>query len=150
MIEIGFFILLLSLGYFVGSNNEKKHLSYLIEKEKELESIKLIPAKKDIPFNVEIESSHLAMGSSVISIDYFKKVLAGLYNIFGGRISSYESLLDRARRDAIIRMKKDAKSCDFIANVRIETSSIGGNAAAKGGLGAIEVLAYGTAVKLLK
>jgi len=150
MIELGFFIVLISLGYFVGRHNENKHIAYLDGLEKELSNIKLIPVKKNIPYSTQVVSSKLVMGSTVISIDYFKKVLAGFYNILGGRISSYESLLDRARRDAIIRMKLESKDHDFIANVRIETSSIGGNSGTKGSVGAIEVLAYGTAVKLEK
>ena len=44
----------------------------------------------------------------MVSVDYFKRFLAGLRMIFGGRVSSYESLLDRARREALLRMRLQA------------------------------------------
>ena len=64
--------------------------------------------------------------------------------MFGGNISSYESIVDRARREAIIRMKEDAGNASEIINIRIATSSVSQNA--KKDVGAIEVLAYGTAI----
>ena len=73
---------------------------------------------------------------------------AGLRNFFGGRVSAYETLVDRARREATLRMKQqaDAWGADTICNVRIETSSI--SKGAKGRVGAVEVYAYGTALRL--
>ncbi|NNK94067.1 MAG: heavy metal-binding domain-containing protein, partial [Desulfobacterales bacterium] len=77
-------------------------------------------------------------------IDYFKKIMATLSNIFGGQLTSYESLLDRARREAVLRLKESCPQADQIINLRIETSSItkGDNKQ----IGCVEVLAYGTAV----
>mgnify|MGYP006288548367 CR=1 FL=1 len=64
----------------------------------------------------------------------------------GGRISVYETLLDRARREAVLRMKEQAlrRGYRMIVNVRIESTSIGG---VRGGIPAMEVFAYGTALK---
>jgi uncharacterized protein YbjQ (UPF0145 family) len=45
-------------------------------------------------------------GSVVVSVDYFKRFLAGLRTLVGGRVTSYETLLDRARREAILRCKE--------------------------------------------
>jgi len=58
----------------------------------------------------------------------------------------YDSLLSRARREAIIRMMReaDALGADAIYNVRVEFSAIGAQPQAIGGA---ELLAYGTAVK---
>jgi uncharacterized protein YbjQ (UPF0145 family) len=81
----------------------------------------------------------------VISVDYFKRFLASLRNIFGGRISSYETLVDRARREAILRMKASCPGATQIINVRLETSSLSKNTR-KGSIGSIEVFAYGTAI----
>ena len=95
----------------------------------------------------QVESAYLVQGSAVISIDYFKRLLAGLRNLVGGRISAYESLLDRARREALLRMKESAPDASMIINVRLENAAIG-MSAQQGNLGSVEVLAYGTAVKL--
>jgi uncharacterized protein YbjQ (UPF0145 family) len=88
----------------------------------------------------------LVTGSVVISVDYFKRFLASLRTLIGGRVTSYESLLDRARREAILRMKEEASKlgADKVFNIKLETSSI--SKSAKGKVGSIEVLAYGTAL----
>jgi uncharacterized protein YbjQ (UPF0145 family) len=84
----------------------------------------------------------------VVSIDYFKRLLAILRNIFGGRVSAYESLVDRARREAILRMKESANKsgADIVVNMRLETATIGYNANQKRHVGSIEAIDYGTAI----
>ena len=88
----------------------------------------------------------MVYGSAVISIDYFKRILAALRNIFGGTITAYETLLDRARREAVLRMKEMAGDATMIVNVRIETATIG-RKAHKRSVGCLEAIAYGTAIK---
>ena len=89
--------------------------------------------------------SDAALKSSDI-LDYFKRFLAMLRTLFGGRVRSYENLLDRARREAILRMKEEARSlnAERIFNIKLETASISKNAA--GNIGSVEVFAYGTAI----
>ena len=72
--------------------------------------------------------------------------LANLRKIFGGRLGAYETLLERARREAILRLKEQSAGAHLIVNLRLETCTI---ARTKGrqGIGAVEVLAYGTAVR---
>ena len=72
--------------------------------------------------------------------------------LFGGRVTQYESLLDRARREAILRMKEQAelKNAFVVLNARVETSSISKNSKRRNSVGAVEVLAYGTAISLGK
>ena len=141
---ISFFVFLL-LGYFVGSWRERKHYKSIKKREKETLHIPVVSFKQ-LPEDRDVKALKLATGSVVISIDYFKRFLAGLINIFGGQVRPYESLVDRAKREAILRMKSKMEDVDMIVNFRIETSTIGG-AANRGSVGSIEVLAYGTAVK---
>ncbi|MCH6588380.1 MAG: YbjQ family protein, partial [Proteobacteria bacterium] len=88
----------------------------------------------------------LVVAAVVISVDYFKRFVAGLRMIFGGRVHTYESLLDRGRREALLRMQERAKElgANMIFNVRLETSSI--SKGARRSVGSVEVLAYGTAI----
>jgi uncharacterized protein YbjQ (UPF0145 family) len=88
----------------------------------------------------------LVYGSTVVSVDYFKRFLAALRNLFGGRVTAYETLLDRARREALLRMKAqaDALGAAMVFNVKYETMSISKGAART--IGSVEVLAYGTAL----
>jgi len=142
MYDILFFLFLIMIGYIFGTIIEKRHFKSLAEREEAILSLPAIALKK--PLNAEnITATKLVDGSVVISIDFFKKFVAGLINFFGGNITVYETLIDRARREAILRMKESAKDASEIINIKIETSSITKNTK---GVGAIEVLAYGTAI----
>ena len=95
-------------------------------------------------------NSELVAGNAVISIDFFKKFVAALKMLFGGRVTQYESLLDRARREALLRMREQAqqKNAFLVLNTRVETASISKNSKRRNSVGAVEVLAYGTAISL--
>ena len=88
----------------------------------------------------------MVSGSVVVSVDYFKRFLAALRNLFGGRVISYESLLDRGRRESLLRMKQQAEElgAGMVFNVKYETASI--SKGRRDTIGSIEVLAYGTAL----
>lgn len=144
MYDLIFFLTLLVLGYVFGQMAEKRHFRSIIKREQELRAV-LCFTERNLPEMGDVGSS-LVCGNVVISIDFFKKFVAGLRNLIGGRVSSYESLLERARREAILRMKAEAKAlgAHSVWNVRLETSSITKDASQ--GVGAVEVLAYGTAI----
>ncbi len=144
MSNLVLFLLLLVLGYSFGRYAEQRHYRSIIRREKEYSDVVLTTVRRPAP-GVELTGSELVAGSVVISVDYFKRFLAGLRNLIGGRMTSYETLLDRGRREAILRMKQQAKArgANMVFNVKMETASIskdGGSA-----LGSVEILAYGTA-----
>lgn len=133
------------IGFVFGRRVEKKHYASIALREKAL--LQLPTTTSKYPLGVAMSSihrSHLATGSVVISVDYFKQILAGLRTLIGGPVQSYETLLDRARREAVLRLKESCPDADQIINLRLETSSI--SKGAKGNVGSVEVLAYGTAI----
>lgn len=138
------FITLLALGYGFGRAAEKRHFKLIRQREKLLQSIPVIASKIPDP-TLHPRQVQLVVGSVVISVDYFKRFIAGLRNLIGGRVTSYETLLDRARREAILRMKEEAQAlgANLIFNVKFETASI--TKGRKNQIGSVEVLAYGTA-----
>ena len=145
MIDLIIFLSVLALGYAAGSWAEKRHYRSIADREKATVNLPAVTLKSvDIPGH-KIRSAQLVYGSAVISVDYFKRMLAGLRNIFGGKVKSYESLLDRARREALLRMKEMAGDSTVIVNVRIETSAIGKQSKRKN-IGCLEAMAYGTAL----
>ena len=144
MDSLTIFLVLLALGFVFGKLAESRHYRSIQSREQELVTIPTISNKEPMGPPTPIHHSELVHGHVVISVDYFKQILAGLRNLFGGTIQSYETLLDRARREAVLRMKERCPKADQILNLRIETSSI-----SKGGgerIGSVEVLAYGTAI----
>jgi len=141
-IAIGGFLLLIGLVF--GSHAEKKHLKSILERELRLNTLPAI-ATRYPPSGERVPKYHqeLVTGNVVVASDYFKTFYSGLINIFGGRVTPFESLIDRARREAMLRMKHEASllNADLIINVKYQTSSISQKGAA-----AIEVLVYGTAL----
>lgn len=135
---------LLALGYFFGRFFEKRHYKSIIKREAQYRHIPVI-ASRIPPVAQPPDAIMLVTGSVVVSVDYFKRFLASLRSLIGGRVLSYESLLDRARREAILRMKEQATSlgANKVFNLKLETASI--SKSAKGKIGSVEVLAYGTA-----
>jgi len=145
LINLGLFIFLLLLGYFFGKHAEAKHYRSIEERENNFRRLPTANWKKPLPMKGDLVKVQLVTGSVVISIDYFKRFLASLRNLFGGRVTAYETLIDRARREAILRMKENCPQASQIINLRIETASIS-QSASRGTIGSIEVLAYGTAL----
>lgn len=145
-INLIIFLTLLVLGYVFGRRAEKKHFESIIEREGEYRDL-LAFSERFPPPDMSVSESKLVGGTVVISIDYFKRLAAGLRNIFGGRVTAYESLIERARREAILRMKEDAMAmgAHMIINVKLETSSITKGSGDQ--VGAVEVYAYGTALR---
>ncbi len=139
------FLMLIALGYFFGRLAEKRHYTSICRREVALQRLPVLPKKYPLPQYAH-HDSELVMGNVVISVDYFKAFVAGLLGFVGGRINAYDSLLDRARREAVLRMQEQAQAmgADAVFNLKFETARIGQNA--EQGLGSVEVLAYGTAL----
>jgi len=146
--NFGLPILVLVIAYFIGSWIEKKHFKNIRDREAKAHGFPVV-SFDTMPDDWKVVSSHMVTGSIVISLDYFKRVIATLKGLVGGRIKTYEPLLERARREAILRMTEEAQSqgYDAIFNVRLETSRLA-NARRDGkGVAGVEMLAFGTAVK---
>lgn len=144
LISFGIFLVLMTIGYFSGKSAEKRHYQSILAREREFVNLPAVTLKR-ADDERPVAEAKLVSGSVVISVDYFKRFVAGLRNFFGGRMGAYESLVDRARREAILRMKEQSKRADIILNMRLETSTM--NDGAKNTVSSIEVIAYGTAVK---
>ena len=99
-------------------------------------NIEYIPGKK-------IEAIGIAKGSVVQSKHFGKDFMAGMKTLVGGEIQSYTEMLVEARQIATKRMVDEAEAmgADAVVNVRFGSAAVM--------QGAAEVIAYGTAVKLL-
>jgi uncharacterized protein YbjQ (UPF0145 family) len=150
---LSYFLIIITLGFVIGTLLEKRHYQDIAIREEHYLTLPAVTSQ-DIEDPAQILEAEMVSGSVVVSLDYFKRFLAGLRKIVGGRIKSYETILDRGRREAILRLKHKAKllNADIILNLRFQTSNIGmvSNKKRKGKIGCFEVLAYGTAVKLKK
>ena len=151
IINIGLTLAILLITYLTGSWLERRHYKSIREREAELREFPCVTFRT-VPAEWRVESTLLAQGSVVVSVDYFKRFVAGLRALVGGRIKTYEPLLDRARREAVLRMVENAKAnnCDAIVNVRLETSRLANARGKRERTAGVEMLAYGTGLRLAK
>lgn len=138
LIKLGISLLLFVIGWGFGRHNERKHWAQLTTDEATFAHIRIDSRR----FETRDTHGMLITATVVIAQDYFKWVLASIRNFLGGRITVYETLLDRARREAIVRLKKQAAQAGAveILGLRIETPEVGADK------GSVEVLAYGTMI----
>lgn len=135
-------LVLFIVGWFFGSRHERQHLARLAIAEAELSHIIVSTERFYVPKLVAHSEGELVLGSVVIAQDYFKMVIAKVLSIFGKNLTTYETLLERARREALVRLRTQAqaKGYNHIYGLRFEVSNINQ-------LGSmVEAIAYGTAV----
>ncbi|ELI5379110.1 TPA: heavy metal-binding domain-containing protein [Vibrio parahaemolyticus] len=97
-----------------------------------------------IPGKEVAEVRGVVTGNVVQSKHIGRDLMAGLKSIVGGEIRGYTEMMTEARDIAIQRMVEQAnqKGADAIVGIRFTTSSIVD--------GSSEILAFGTAVKLVE
>ncbi|WP_414659388.1 YbjQ family protein [Acinetobacter courvalinii] len=136
--QIVLFLILFTAGWGFGRHIEQKHLRELDQKEQQFAHIRIVTNR----FVHPTAPGQMISSNVVISHDYFKYVLASIRNFFGGRLVSYESVVERARREAVVRLKQEAHAMGAkqIMGVRLSTTELG----MQGGM--VEVFAYGTAI----
>lgn len=102
-----------------------------------LVSIDNIPGK-------EIEALGIVKGTVVQSKNIGKDFMAGMKTFVGGEIAGYTEMLNEARQIATKRMVDEAEAmgADAIVGIRYGSSAVM--------QGAAEVVAYGTAVKIVE
>jgi len=148
-VNFGLPLALLIFAYLVGNYLEKQHFRRIRRREAALDGFP-VTTFQTMPGEWQVERAEMVSGNVVVSLDYFKRVIAGLRGIIGGRVKTYEPLLDRARREALLRMTESAKNkgYDAVINVRLETSRLANSTGNGKGTAGVEMLAFGTAVKM--
>ena len=70
----------------------------------------------------------IVCAETVVASDYFKNFVSQFRKFFGGEMRSYNSLMDRARRETLMRLREQANQSGYnaICNVRLEPVSLGG------------------------
>ena len=91
----------------------------------------------------EIEALGMVKGTIVQTKNVGKDFMAGMKTLVGGELVGYTQMLEEARQIAVKRMVDEAKAlgADAIIGVRYGSSQLMASAA--------EVIAYGTAVRIL-
>ncbi|MHC4983952.1 MAG: YbjQ family protein [Planctomycetota bacterium] len=149
LIQFGLPLFLILLGFLVGRVTERRHFRSL--KQREAQSGPVLTNLKKLPGGARCVASSLCLGSVVIASDYFKFFGASLKGLVGGRLRTLETVLERGRRESLLRMRQQAAEfgADMVMNVRLETAIVMRSRKNRA-YPAAEVIAYGTAVKLAR
>lgn len=91
----------------------------------------------------EIEALGMVKGTIVQTKNVGKDFMAGMKTLVGGEIVGYTQMLEEARQIAVKRMVDEAKALGAYAIIGVRYGSSQLMA------GAAEVIAYGTAVRIL-
>ena len=91
-----------------------------------------------------IQMLGLVRGSTIQTVNAIRDFGASLKTIVGGELKNYTEMMDKARAIATDRMVQEAgmMGADAIVGVRYTTSAVMASAA--------EIMAYGTAVRIVK
>ena len=140
-------ISLLVICYFTGKSIEKRHYKKIKERELLLIKKPYVSFQKNILNKKEVANCQLVASTVVIGCDYFRAFIASLRNIFGGNVSTFEALLDRGRREALLRIREQAvkMGADVLINVKIDSVTLDPIEYSKNPKTC--VTAYGTAIR---
>ena len=139
------------VGALWGRRVEKSHFAELNRREKLFADFPIYNWRK-VPQEFEVSTSTFVSGAVVISEDAGKRLMARFRNVIGGNIKSYETLMNRGRREACLRMLEQAKAsgANAVLNIRYDTADLTTQREKQAAPIGIEVLVFGTAVQLRK
>ncbi len=153
LINLVFVLVSLLLAFGIGEWIERRHYKSIRVREVECKHLPTVTLERlPVPKGWTYHSAGMMTGHVVISVDHFKRFVARLRQLFGGRIRTYETLMDRARREAILRLKRKALDEGYhaIVNLRIESSRLASSGRKGKGTAGVEILAFGTGVRMKK
>jgi uncharacterized protein YbjQ (UPF0145 family) len=86
----------------------------------------------------------IVTSQTIIGANFFKDILAGLRDFFGGRSGAYERILDEAKQFAMSELVQRAKAmgADAVVGIDLDYETVGTNGSM------LMVSVSGTAVKL--
>lgn len=138
---------ILVVTYITGSMVEKRHFKKIKQREIALIRKPIVSyGLKEWDSKRKIRKVELVTGEVVVGVDYFKLFVASLKGLFGGRLITFESVLDRGRREAILRMREKAVGANFIINARVDTVMLNDLSNRKSFVPQCAMIASGTAI----
>ena len=146
LVQILVQLLMLPVGFFVGGAIERRHLRNLDRREDQHRRITVNNLKRVTDPQTVIRAV-MVTGQVVIATDYYKSFATSLKNLIGGELRSAETLMLRARREALLRAIEQAAALGAteLWNVRYGFCSISQMRGNRGAM-QVELFAWGTAV----
>lgn len=119
----------LAMGWMIGASVERRHFANLDAREDRIRATMIVTQNRELFAPLEgKQAPRMLMAETAIATDYMKTYLAGWRGFFGGEVRSYRTLLERARREATLRMVEEAQRMGYnaVGNIRLDPCEIGG------------------------
>lgn len=146
-----FFAIILAVFYAIDYTIKAAHNEDIRERQQYYKEKVSISNLKKPQEHLPVKESFFCYGSIVIGVNYWQLFVAGIKQVIGGHLRGFEKIMERAFCEATLRMVEQAykKGAQTVINVRMETACIGKtDRKGKSAAGMLEVLVYGTALKL--
>lgn len=145
-IQLVWQVVMLPVGLIFGGMAERRHLRDL--ERREARSRVPLDNRKCVARPHDVAESYMVTGQVVVATDYWKSLMMRLRNLVGGEAKSADRLMQRGRREALMRLRETAAAIGAheVWNVRLEFSNISMMKGRRGGSMQVEIFAYGTAV----
>ncbi len=146
LVRLLFQLLMLPIGFLVGSTIERRHIRDLDEREARYRHIRVNNLKR-ITDPHTVAHAEMVVGQVVIATDYYKTFVTSIRNLVGGEMRAAQSMMTRARREALLRAIEQAAAMGAteLWNIRYGFSNISQMRGRQGAM-QVELIAWGTAV----
>jgi len=124
---------LLIFGVLIGRTVEKSHIKRLDADDLTHEDFTFTQLKSFPMASLNGPPPTIIVSEVVIASDYLKSWLASWRNIFGGEVRSFQTLQNRAKREALSRLRKTAmmQGYNAVCNIRVDSADVGGGTTAR-------------------
>jgi len=142
-----------TLSWAIGNWYQNRLMNALLENEKRggkmLQSDKHLSTSSPMT-SMSADSSTLLHVSICVGPSWGQIFFMWFKSLFGGRLHSYDVVLDYGRREVLLRLNQQAKAlgCSSMVNIRIETSTVSfarNNNSSK--TSSVEFLAFATGLR---
>ena len=141
-----------TLSWAIGKWYQNRLMSALLDNEKQegkmLQSDKHLSTSSSMT-SMTAESSTLLHVSICVGPSWGQIFFMWFKSLFGGRLHSYDVVLDYGRREVLLRLNQQAKAlgCSSIVNIRIETSTVSFAKNNNNKTSSVEFLAFATGLR---
>lgn len=130
-------MILIGIAFVTGRLAEAAH-ERALRRDEQLLPNQHLSTEDHAPEDIVLRYSRMVTGKVVIGEDRFRNLLARLRIFVGGRLGAHEATITRAKREAMLRMRTDAKGASHITGIRMTTAQLG--------RGMVEMMVSGTAL----